>query len=81
VTTVGGAIASVADWKELDAKWSEVLANADLKYFHMKKFAHSVGPFANGWKDNEDRRQDVIKEDYGKEPIFRPKFRANQVNL
>jgi hypothetical protein len=62
LTAVGGAIASVKNWKELDAEWSEVLASEGLAYFHMREFAHSREQFSQGWGDDENRRRNLIQQ-------------------
>lgn len=43
--------------KCLSARWSELLSAADVPHFHMKEFAHSVGPF-KGW--TEKRRRELL---------------------
>jgi hypothetical protein len=62
LTVVAGAISSVAKWREFDVKWSEILKDNGLEYFHMKEFAHSTDQFAHGWKKNEGRRRRLIQE-------------------
>jgi hypothetical protein len=70
--SVGGWVTTVDSWRDLEAKWSAVLARAefDVPYLHMKEFAHSEPrtPFES-WKGDEPRRSafmaaltDVIRD-------------------
>jgi hypothetical protein len=56
-TVVAGAIASIQKWADFDTQWAQALADNNLKYFRMSEFAQSVGQFAVGWKNREDRRR------------------------
>jgi hypothetical protein len=55
VTVVSGWIGTVYGWERFDTDWKILLAQYDLPYFHMKEFAHSVGPFKT-WKEEENKR-------------------------
>ena len=56
---VGGFLAQVSDWLAFDLEWRKALADAGVKYFHMREFAHSVDEYA-GWKGDESRRRDFL---------------------
>lgn len=56
---VGGFVAQVSDWLAFDQEWQTALAEASVKYFHMREFAHSVGEFAS-WKGDELRRRNFL---------------------
>lgn len=53
---VGGCVAQTGRWLKFNRQWEEVLAVFRVPYFHMREFAHSVGPFES-WKGNEGRRK------------------------
>lgn len=57
VVGIGGCVAPAAHWEKFEAAWDKVLKSEGLDYFHMKEFAHSIGQFQSGWKDNEPRRR------------------------
>ncbi len=61
VIIVAGYISTVAKWDRFDRDWRKVIARKefDVPYFHMMKFAHSVGVF-EGWKGDEPRRRRFI---------------------
>src|SRR5260370_9629183 len=61
VTIVSGWVASTVAWQRFDADWRILLAQYDVPYFHMREFAHSVGPFA-GWKNSENKRANFLKK-------------------
>src|SRR5260370_36682908 len=60
-TVVAGAVASVQDWLDFDGEWRAVLKENGVRYFRMSEFAHSVGPFSQEWKLNENVRQDFFR--------------------
>jgi hypothetical protein len=62
VVGLAGCVHRADYWLHFETIWNEALKEAGIKYFHMNEFAHSVGEFKNGWKDNESKR----KEFYGK---------------
>jgi hypothetical protein len=53
---VAGFVSSLGDWLDFEVAWKERLDRDGLPYFHAVDFAHSTGPFASGWKDDEARR-------------------------
>lgn len=61
ITVVSGWVASSAAWEQFDADWRILLAQYDIPYFHMREFAHSVGPFA-GWKGEEIKRANFLRK-------------------
>jgi len=61
ITVVSGWVASSAAWERFDADWRILLAQYDIPYFHMREFAHSVGPFA-GWKGEEIKRANFLRK-------------------
>ena len=42
---VCGWIASVEEWERFEVDWKLFLISYKVPYFHMKEFAHSVGPY------------------------------------
>jgi hypothetical protein len=58
---VAGYISSVRKWERFDVEWRKVLARREfnVRYFHMKEFAHSTDEF-DGWKGDEPRRRRFI---------------------
>ena len=60
VTVVSGWIASTAAWERFDTDWRILLARYEVPYFHMREFAHSVGPFAS-WKGEENKRANFLR--------------------
>ncbi len=54
---VGGCVARVESWRTFDQEWSSVLGDFNLRWFHMRDFAHRRGPF-NEW--SEDRRRALL---------------------
>jgi hypothetical protein len=60
LTLVCGWIASDDQWQRFDVDWRLLLAKYDVPYFHMKEFAHSVGPFEK-WKGKEGTRRAFIR--------------------
>jgi hypothetical protein len=62
VLLVAGFVSSVDGWIEFDREWKARLLVDGLGYFHAQKFAQSSGPFRSGWKDNEQRRRDLLRD-------------------
>ncbi len=61
VTVVSGWVASTAAWERFDTDWRILLAQYEVPYFHMREFAHSVGPFAK-WKGEENKRANFLRK-------------------
>jgi hypothetical protein len=59
---MAGFVSSAERWSEFDSLWRKRLAIDGLEYFHMHRFAHSVKPFDQGWRDNEPRRRALISD-------------------
>jgi hypothetical protein len=59
IVIAGGASDDV-QWSFLEAEWKGLLEEFKVPYFHMRKFAHSIGPFAT-WKGDENRRRHFIE--------------------
>jgi Protein of unknown function (DUF3800) len=59
IVIAGGASDDV-QWSFFEAEWKGLLEEFKVPYFHMRKFAHSIGPFAS-WKRDEKRRRQFIK--------------------
>lgn len=62
VLVVAGFISSQEDWAAFDVEWRARLKNDGLDYFHMVDFAGSRKQFANGWKNDEKRRQNLFAD-------------------
>lgn len=60
LTFVSGWVAAVEQWQEFEYGWKLFLAKHDVPYFHMREFAHSVGPFAK-WKGTEGPRRAFMR--------------------
>jgi hypothetical protein len=60
MTFVCGWLAAAEQWKEFEYGWRLFLAKHDVPYFHMREFAHSVGPFAK-WKGKEGTRRGFMR--------------------
>jgi len=60
MTFVCGWAANANQWKEFEYGWKLFLAKNDVPYFHMREFAHSVGPFAK-WKGKEGTRRGFMR--------------------
>ncbi len=56
---MGGLIADSADWETFTSEWSAALSDAGIEggEFHMRQFAHSIGPF-KGWV--EEKRRELM---------------------
>jgi hypothetical protein len=52
---VGGYVAETTRWLRFNRQWEEVLDLFEVPYFHMREFAHSVGPYKS-WKGDEGKR-------------------------
>jgi len=59
---VAGFVAPTKMWEDFDKEWTERLRQDGLSYFHMVEFAHSKGEFKNGWRDDEPRRQALLRD-------------------
>ncbi|MGH6876343.1 MAG: DUF3800 domain-containing protein [Rhizomicrobium sp.] len=46
---IGGLIADAEQWTAFETQWRQALADAGVKYSHMKEYAHSTGEFGK-WK-------------------------------
>ncbi|MFL6351555.1 MAG: hypothetical protein ACJ74Z_06870 [Bryobacteraceae bacterium] len=62
VLAVAGFASFAGMWTEFTQKWEARLKEDELPYFHAGKFAHSTGPFSEGWKDDESRRQALASD-------------------
>lgn len=60
-TVVAGWIASVEAWDRFEIDWKLFLASYKVPYFHMKEFAHSVGPYKK-WKESRYIRARFLRE-------------------
>jgi hypothetical protein len=60
MTFVCGWLANANQWKEFEYGWKLFLAKNDVPYFHMREFAHSVGPFAK-WKGKGGTRRGFMR--------------------
>ena len=60
MTFVCGWLASVEQWEQFEYGWKLFLAKHDVPYFHMREFAHSVGPFTK-WKGKEGTRRTFMR--------------------
>jgi hypothetical protein len=60
VTIVSGWLSEKLQWELFDIDWRLLLAKYDVPYFHMREFAHSVGPFES-WKGNEGQRANFLR--------------------
>ena len=58
-TVVCGWVSDVNGWEGFEVDWNLFLIKYDVPYFHMKEFAHSMGPFAK-FKDNSTRRRQFL---------------------
>jgi hypothetical protein len=61
VTVVSGWVAAVSAWERFETDWKILLAQYDIPYFHMREFAHSVGPFSS-WKGQENKRANFLRK-------------------
>ena len=56
VFVVAGFVAPESAWKDFRREWQDRLDRDSLPYFHMREYAHSVGPWKS-WKGDERRRR------------------------
>lgn len=56
---VSGFVASAEEWLNFTKQWNLILKEFDVKYLHMREFAHSVGQF-DGWKNDESKRREFL---------------------
>jgi hypothetical protein len=61
VLAVAGFIATVDQWLKFECNWKDTLGKFGVTSLHMKHFAHSSGEFS-GWKGDEDKRRDFLRE-------------------
>jgi hypothetical protein len=62
LVVVAGFLSSQKDWRAFDVEWRTRLKNDGLDYFHMVDFAGSRKQLAKGWKEDEPRRQSLLKD-------------------
>jgi hypothetical protein len=55
-----GFVSTWDKWIEFEDDWHEVLEAYDVKYFHMREYAHSTEQFRN-WKGKEGKRRTFLK--------------------
>ncbi|MGA9860593.1 MAG: hypothetical protein WBQ19_00665 [Terriglobales bacterium] len=60
MTFVCGWVATAEQWQEFEYGWKLLLAKYGVPYFHMREYAHSVGPFAK-WKGKEGTRRAFMR--------------------
>jgi hypothetical protein len=60
VTIVSGWIGQVSQWERFDTDWRLLLAKYDVPYFHMKEYAHSLGPYIS-WKGQDNKRANFLR--------------------
>ena len=56
LNVVAGFLSTVDQWVLFEKEWAAVLKEFNVKYFHMREFAHSVEQF-DGWKNDEEKRR------------------------
>jgi hypothetical protein len=59
-TFVCGWTAAIPEWQQFEYDWKIFLAKYDVPYFHMREYAHSVGPFKK-WKGKEGTRSNFMR--------------------
>ena len=57
---IAGGVSDNVQWRFFEAEWKGLLEEFKVPYFHMRKFAHSLGPF-DSWKGDEKRRRHFIE--------------------
>jgi hypothetical protein len=62
VVAVAGFASQAGMWAEFDEKWKEVLQTYGVVYFHAGDLASCKGPFATGWRNEEQKKQDLQGE-------------------
>lgn len=58
IFVVAGFVAPESAWESFGRQWQDRLNLENLPYFHMREFAHSVGPWKS-WKGDERRRRNL----------------------
>lgn len=58
--SLGGYVGTNENWKYFEEEWPKVLSNYDIKYLHMKEFAHFRGPFKK-FKNEPNCRASLLK--------------------
>jgi hypothetical protein len=71
-TVICGWIASVEEWERFEIDWKLFLISYKVPHFHMKEFAHSVGPFKK-WKETRYFRARFIHDAW---EVIRPLVRG-----
>jgi hypothetical protein len=61
VLAVAGFIATAERWAEFERNWKDTLHKFGVTSLHMKNFAHCRGEFS-GWKGDEDKRRDFLRQ-------------------
>jgi hypothetical protein len=61
MTFVCGWVTTAEQWQEFEYGWRLLLAKYDVPYFHMREYAHSIGPFAK-WKGKEGTRRAFMRD-------------------
>ena len=59
VIGVGGAISSLEQWEQLEAKWKNILEHFGVSSLHMKQLAHFRGEY-EGW--TEEKRREFLSK-------------------
>ena len=62
VMAVAGFASQSGVWTEFEHKWQSVLSHYDVAHFHAGDLAFCSGPFANGWRGEEQKRRDFQSE-------------------
>ncbi len=60
VCSLAGYVTTVKKWRKFEKLWKQTLRQYKVPYFHMKEFAHNIGPFEK-FKGNEDNRRQFIR--------------------
>lgn len=61
ISGFGGAIGLDTDWIKLEVKWKRILAEYDLDYFHCSDFFQFKDLWAEGWRDDRDKCQELYR--------------------
>ena len=61
ILVVAGFVAPDAGWDDFSREWRDRLAKDGLDYFHMREYAHSVGPWES-WGGDEKRRRALLRD-------------------
>lgn len=59
---MAGFVSEAGLWDQFDKRWRKRLSDDGLTYFHMQRFAQSSKPFDVGWKNDEKRRQALLRD-------------------